>query len=45
MSSHLTKENYEKIRENIEKTWPSWKKKLCNDTLIISKHSKKLNED
>lgn len=44
MSSYMNKKVYDKIREYIESTWPTWKKKLCNDTLIISKNSKKLEE-
>ena len=44
MSSCMNKKDYDKVRENIENTWPTWKKKFCNDTLIISKNSKKLEE-
>lgn len=40
----VNKESYEKIKRNIEATWPAWKKKLCNETLLISKNSKKLDE-
>ena len=40
----VNKESYEKIKRNIEATWPAWKKRLCNKTLLISKNSKKLDE-
>ena len=33
---------YEKIRENIESTWPDWKIQFANDELITSKHGVKL---
>ncbi len=33
---------YEKIRDNIESTWPDWKIELANAELIMSKHGKKL---
>lgn len=33
---------YEKIRSNIENTWPDWKIELANADVITSKHSKKL---
>ena len=32
---------YEKIRDNIESTWPDWKIELANAELITSKHGKK----
>ena len=40
----VDKDSYEKIKRNIEATWPAQKKKLCNETLLISKNSKKLDE-
>lgn len=33
---------YEKIRDNIESTWPDWKIELANADVITSKHGKKL---
>lgn len=33
---------YDKIRENIESTWPDWKIEIANAELITSKHGKKL---
>lgn len=33
---------YDRIRENIESTWPDWKIELANAELITSKHGKKL---
>lgn len=33
---------YEKIRDNIESTWPDWKIEFANAELITSKHGKKL---
>lgn len=33
---------YDKIRNNIESTWPDWKIELANGLLITSAHSKKL---
>lgn len=35
-------DDYERIRKNIEETWPDWKIQLVNDELLISKHAKKL---
>lgn len=35
-------ELYYKIRDNIESTWPQWKIDYCNQCLLISKHSRKL---
>ena len=34
--------DYERIRKNIEETWPDWKIQLANNELLISKHAKKL---
>lgn len=36
------KNNYIKVLNNVEQTFPKWKKELCNQELLISKHSKKL---
>lgn len=40
----VMKSTYDKIRENIESTWPNWKIRLANDELITSKHGVKLKE-
>lgn len=37
------KKTYTAIKENIESTWPDWKIKLANETLLTSAHCKKLN--
>ena len=42
MRFKVNKEDYNKIRKSIEDTWPDWKKELCNNTLLVSKNSKKL---
>ena len=34
---------YDRVRSNIESTWPNWKIELANDTMITSAHSKKLH--
>ena len=39
------RKSYEAIRANIIATWPALKRKLANETLLISKHAKKLPED
>ena len=36
-----TKEQYEKIRESVDK-WPQWKKDYVNKHVIISKNAKKI---
>lgn len=38
----VKQEIYEKLKNNIEKSWSQWKKKLCNDLLLTSAHSLKL---
>jgi len=38
----VTKTSYEKIVKNIDSTWPEWKKKLCNQELLVSVKSKKI---
>lgn len=38
----VTKTSYEKIVKNIDTTWPEWKKKLCNQELLVSVKSKKI---
>lgn len=42
LKSKITKTSYEKIVNNINRTWPQWKKNLCNQELIISVKSKKI---
>lgn len=37
----ITKTSYEEIAKSI-KDWPQWKKKLCNQELIISVKAKKI---
>lgn len=37
----ILKSNYEKIAKSLE-SWPQWKKKLCNEELLVSVKSKKL---
>ena len=39
----INQTDYEKIIKSIDNSWPRWKKELCNNELIISIHSKKLN--
>ena len=34
--------DYQKIKTDIEASFPRRKKDLCNDVLLISKHSEKL---
>ena len=41
MESVFNSENYIKIRDSIESTWPEYKIKAANE-LIISKHGVKL---
>ena len=38
----LNEADYQKIRADIEASFPQWKKDLCNDVLLTSKHSEKL---
>jgi hypothetical protein len=38
----LNKDNYEQIKEKIEKEWPAWKVELVNKDLLVSVHSEKL---
>ena len=38
----LSKDNYEKIKEKIEREWPAWKVELVNKDLLVSVHSEKL---
>lgn len=38
----LNEADYQKIKIDIEASFPQWKKDLCNDVLLISKHSEKL---
>ena len=34
--------DYQRIRTDVEAAFPQWKKDLCNDVLLTSKHSEKL---
>lgn len=38
----LHEADYQKIRADIDASFPQWKKDLCNDVLLTSKHSEKL---
>jgi len=37
----VNKADYEKIMRSV-KSWAGWKRELCNDMLLISKHSPKV---
>ncbi|MBK6087625.1 hypothetical protein [Ruminococcus difficilis] len=41
IEKRVTKDSYEKIT-NSTKSWPQWKKNICNNELIISVRSKKI---
>ena len=43
VSFRVNKTSYERIVSSISGSWPQWKKELCNNELIISKNSKKLD--
>lgn len=43
VSYRVNKTSYERIVKSISGSWPQWKKELCNNELIISKNSKKLD--
>ena len=38
-------EIYKRIRDNIIKTWPAWKRKVYNSCFAVSTHAEKLPED
>ena len=38
----LNETDYQRIKADIESSFPQWKKDLCNDMLLTSKHSEKL---
>lgn len=38
-------EIYKRIRDNIIRTWPAWKRKIYNSCFAVSAHAEKLPED
>ena len=38
-------EIYKRIRDNIIRTWPAWKRKIYNSCFAVSTHAEKLPED
>ncbi len=43
VSYRVNKSAYERIVKSINSSWPQWKKELCNNELIISANSRKLD--
>ena len=42
---NMHSEIYKRIRDNIIRTWPAWKRKIYNSCLAVSIHAEKLPED
>lgn len=42
---NMHSEIYKRIRDNIIKTWPAWKRKIYNSCFAVSAHAEKLPED
>lgn len=42
---NMHSEIYKRIRDNIIKTWPTWKRKFYNSCFAVSAHAEKLPED
>lgn len=42
---NMHSEIYKRIRDNIIRTWPAWKRKIYNSCIAVSAHAEKLPED
>lgn len=42
---NIHSETYKRIRDNIIRTWPAWKRKIYNSCFAVSAHAEKLPED